>query len=757
MTRRALLAFLVAVLAVATPVCAKFGWARWGLTAELSSCSASRLYGVVAQTGSTCETVTAGTDIVLACQCNAAGTGFVSIAGGGADGVGYDEILDEASGLTKRAQVNFTGAGVSCVDNAGATRTDCTIAGGGAADSITEGDSNVEVVDAGTGQIHFDLDAALAMLLSGSGLDLSTGGGGLSLGESSLLTSARWIDVDGVRDSASSIGLDLQPSWGDGVNTSGTGLFVSTVTESAATVGTLYGIRVSNNSNGGGGSTIANSYGLYLDDQTSGGTISRALHVELGGEVALGIDCSAGDSYLTTNAAGVVACGTDNSGAGTSDIISEADSNAEIIDTGTGQFDLDLDGSNVARIFGDLVAATGDEISAQLTYTVNKATSGRDDGLLIAKTDTASPGVSCLVRATTDAAERYCLDDQGGVIWRRVGGSKLDAYREDAIIVDNEPLGWINFGANDTQTGDEVGARIIAYSAAEWTGASQHAGDLHFQIVPAGVSTPQTVLTLGDGFATFTEQINTPQEGVEFPSSAITDCNDFGAMNGGIFYDGTGNKLKKCEDGTLSDLDTGGGGGGTAGDAAGARATQSTATTCSSGSACAITFDAEAFDSDAFHDTSTNSDRLTAPAGLDGRYVVTSTVYWASNASGSRTCRILKNNTTIIAEQETDATAGADANNCAAIVDLAATDYVNLVGVQSSGGNLDTAIAGTEFALLKVESTGSEFSSLTLTPSDAPPTCNAGAKGQLYYDDSLSELCDCDGSSWAQVDGGGAC
>ena len=47
-----------------------------------------------------------------------------------ADGVGYDEILDETSGLTKRAQVNFTGAGVSCVDNGGATRTDCTIAGG---------------------------------------------------------------------------------------------------------------------------------------------------------------------------------------------------------------------------------------------------------------------------------------------------------------------------------------------------------------------------------------------------------------------------------------------------------------------------------------------------------------------------------------------------------------------------------------------------------------------------------------------------
>jgi len=43
---------------------------------------------------------------------------------------GYDTIQDEASALTKRAILNFIGAGVTCVDNAGSTRTDCTIPGG---------------------------------------------------------------------------------------------------------------------------------------------------------------------------------------------------------------------------------------------------------------------------------------------------------------------------------------------------------------------------------------------------------------------------------------------------------------------------------------------------------------------------------------------------------------------------------------------------------------------------------------------------
>lgn len=43
----------------------------------------------------------------------------------------YNLIMDEAVALARRSTVNFTGAGVVCADNAGALRTDCTIAGGG--------------------------------------------------------------------------------------------------------------------------------------------------------------------------------------------------------------------------------------------------------------------------------------------------------------------------------------------------------------------------------------------------------------------------------------------------------------------------------------------------------------------------------------------------------------------------------------------------------------------------------------------------
>lgn len=43
----------------------------------------------------------------------------------------YQTVQDEGTPLTQRTSINFTGAGVSCADNAGASRTDCTISGGG--------------------------------------------------------------------------------------------------------------------------------------------------------------------------------------------------------------------------------------------------------------------------------------------------------------------------------------------------------------------------------------------------------------------------------------------------------------------------------------------------------------------------------------------------------------------------------------------------------------------------------------------------
>jgi hypothetical protein len=65
------------------------------------------------------------------------GSGISCSASGGvvtcnvSGGSGYATIQDEGTPLTQRATVNFIGTAITCVDNGGASKTDCTISGGG--------------------------------------------------------------------------------------------------------------------------------------------------------------------------------------------------------------------------------------------------------------------------------------------------------------------------------------------------------------------------------------------------------------------------------------------------------------------------------------------------------------------------------------------------------------------------------------------------------------------------------------------------
>lgn len=56
------------------------------------------------------------------------GTNFIIQGDGGGGGSSYYQtIQDETSALTQRATVNFTGPNVTCADNSGSSRTDCTV------------------------------------------------------------------------------------------------------------------------------------------------------------------------------------------------------------------------------------------------------------------------------------------------------------------------------------------------------------------------------------------------------------------------------------------------------------------------------------------------------------------------------------------------------------------------------------------------------------------------------------------------------
>jgi len=102
-----------------------------------------------------------------------------------------------------------------------------------------------------------------------------------------------------------------------------------------------------------------------------------------------------------------------------------------------------------------------------------------------------------------------------------------------------------------------------------------------------------------------------------------------------------------------------------------------------------LTFNSERFDTDAYHSTGTNTERLTAPVA--GKYLITGNVRFAANATGFRQAVLILNGSTTIAATRQLA-AGASVQNIMVVTtvfELAAGDYVTLRVFQSSGGNLN--------------------------------------------------------------------
>ena len=115
-------------------------------------------------------------------------------------------------------------------------------------------------------------------------------------------------------------------------------------------------------------------------------------------------------------------------------------------------------------------------------------------------------------------------------------------------------------------------------------------------------------------------------------------------------------------------------------------ATQSIA----SGTNVALTWDSESFDTDGFHSTSSNTSRITIPAGKGGKYEFNGFSHYAANATGVRVAKLFKNGAELF---ESNFNKGDGTNftviNISAIIDLVATDYIEFVTLQNSGGNLN--------------------------------------------------------------------
>lgn len=110
--------------------------------------------------------------------------------------------------------------------------------------------------------------------------------------------------------------------------------------------------------------------------------------------------------------------------------------------------------------------------------------------------------------------------------------------------------------------------------------------------------------------------------------------------------------------------------------------------------ALALAFNSERFDTDAFHDVSTNNSRLTIPTGKGGKYHLWADGRWASNATGARFLHFRKNGTTLIGSSGGQPSSSSQCDiNLSIVVALAAGDYVECLAYQASGGDLDMTYA----------------------------------------------------------------
>ena len=139
----------------------------------------------------------------------------------------------------------------------------------------------------------------------------------------------------------------------------------------------------------------------------------------------------------------------------------------------------------------------------------------------------------------------------------------------------------------------------------------------------------------------------------------------------------------------------------------GCRVTNSANVSIPNTTVTSLTFNTETYDTDAFHSTSTNTDRITIPAGKAGYYLINYNINYAANGSGFRNCGIRINGATTIDNVAYIKGFSDDENSLPAttVYYLNVADYVTLHTYQNSGGSLNAVGGGrTYFEVIRMGS-----------------------------------------------------
>ena len=123
-----------------------------------------------------------------------------------------------------------------------------------------------------------------------------------------------------------------------------------------------------------------------------------------------------------------------------------------------------------------------------------------------------------------------------------------------------------------------------------------------------------------------------------------------------------------------------------------------------SGTSQALTFNSERYDTDSIHDIGSNTSRLTIPS--DGTYLITAHVQFGASATGARGLGIrLGGSTNIAWHTQPAAASGTTIVSLSTVYQFTATQYVELMAFQTSGGALNaeaSADRSPEFTISKL-------------------------------------------------------
>jgi hypothetical protein len=117
----------------------------------------------------------------------------------------------------------------------------------------------------------------------------------------------------------------------------------------------------------------------------------------------------------------------------------------------------------------------------------------------------------------------------------------------------------------------------------------------------------------------------------------------------------------------------------------GCKLTSSLSPSISNNTYTTLAWDGETFDTNTFHDNSTNNSRITIPAGKAGKYQITAFVLTGNNASGYSTIQIKRNGTTDELGFATTNSTQYPSLLTTGILNLAEGDYIQAIVWQNSG------------------------------------------------------------------------